>query len=188
MSRPVIPSSEIKMPVNASRIVLSDSIRVNYGCKNCEWRFTGQCRFGVKPGESLPEGICSDREDHLKQYYRGVLPSEGSSVEPGMTQFEADYNQGLAQQVLHSDFAAMMVLERKLESSGLSVDERSRFESLLRSRRKSWEQLWVKLRKFQEQRIDRETPKVSVSVSRSISPSDVAGLLKLVDGEVVDGD
>lgn len=169
------------MPVNAKKINLSETIKTNYGCKNCEWRFTGRCSYGVKPGESLARGICDEREEHLKQYYRGPLPTDADSVEPAMTQFEADYNQGLAQEILHKDFTAMMMLEKKLEDPLISEEEKTRVSSRLRSRRKAWEKLWKELRNFQERRIDRETPKVNLNVNKTITPSDVATLLKTID-------
>lgn len=182
----IIPDTQIKLPVNAKKINLSETIKMNYGCKNCEWRYTGNCPHGLKPGEALKKGICDQREEHLKQYYRGVLPTDTKSVEPHMTQFEADYNQGLAQEILHRDFTTMMLFEKQLEDPDINDEEKLKITSQLRSRRKSWEKLWEKLRKFQEQRIDRETPKVNVNVNKTITPADVATLLKTVDVEISD--
>lgn len=180
MNKDIIPTSEIKMPTNASRINLSETIKTNYGCKNCEWKYMGKCPFNLNITESLKEGICPEREEHLKQYYRGPIPKQGESIEPAMTIFEADYNQGLAQQIMQQDFTAMMIYERKLETEHLDEEERIVLERKIRARRKNWEKLWEKLRKFQEHRIDRETPKVNVNVNKTITPSDVATLLKQV--------
>ena len=179
----IIPEAEIKMPTNAERISLSETIKANYGCKNCEWRYTGKCPHGLKPGEAIPEGICKKREEHLKQYYRGPIPRPGDKIEPAMTIFEADYNQGLAQQIMQSDFTAMMMFERKLENPNIDETEKARLESQLRNRRKQWERLWKKLREFQEKRIDRETPKEVNMTVKKISPADVASLLKTIDAE-----
>jgi hypothetical protein len=180
---------------------LPEGVALGYGCNNCEWKNLGLCPHKLKGDEVLPSFICDERAAYLKGFYRG----ENSN--PGFTEWEADYAQGVAMKEFQRDVSIMRLVEDKVLRLEKELSEAEGFDpesdttkhyrkalkiaiSQKERAREHWFSLWKTLRHLQEHRLDREAPKkVEVTHRNQVSVDEFNKLMRRAEqGEVVDAD
>lgn len=154
-----------------------------FGCRNCEWRDSPLCLKGFRSGKghhvvkhSVSDGVCRERENYLKLFHRG------ESSRSTFTQWVQDYNQGLAQLMLHKDYFKLKHVEQRLgevdervkqsakeletlysEAGLAAMDDAEReyraLEKLRGQYRFEWFSLWKELMAADNRRLDRDAPK-----------------------------
>lgn len=140
------------LPTQATRL---------YGCHNCEWKSTVLCPFGFKKGKGQKHnyhnnGLCEMRRNYLLSFYRG------EAKRPKFTEWQLDYNQGVAQLQLHEDFKKIKFIEKKLselEKNPSKEEERNDMRRVMLDYRENWFKLWKALVEEDDRRIDRDKPK-----------------------------
>jgi len=188
-SNPLIPYAGSLVPASFKHLMLPDGVTFSYGCRGCEWKGTHMCPEGYAWGstETLPEGICKERAVYLKGFYRGEINK------PNFTQWEADYNQGVAQKQLQQILEKGENFRRRAEELSKKLVGRDDDGEITKELRKQhgkalrgheteqakWIQLWKNIRNFQEVRLTREAPKkLEVTHKDTISVSDFQNMLR----------
>lgn len=199
---PSVPYSTALLPKVLQDASLPGGVEFTYGCRNCEWKGLGMCPYGLNGWNDKilePEGICDERRAYLKGFYRG------EKRDMTFTEWEADYNQGVAQKAFQQSYKRLEILRgeideqnkniERMRSEGVAPDEddfkkaqkhlkflMKRFEN----EREFWHRLWKDLRNFQETRLNREAPKkVEVTHKDSLSLNDIHRVMR---GDVVDAE
>jgi len=199
---PLIPYASSLVPDQVKRVSLPAGVVFSYGCRGCEWKGTSMCKAGFPWGSSntLKEGVCPERAVYLKGFYRGEHDT------PNFTQWESDYNQGVAQKQLQQMLEQgenlrkqALVIESaiaQMEADGTAPDDdnlkkhRAQHNATMKQHtriQENWFQLWKSIRNLQETRLTREAPKkVEVTHRDAVSISDFQNMIKRAD--VVDAD
>lgn len=197
LAKPIGNSTHL--PLQAQRL---------YGCVNCEWRGTDMCPFGFKKGRGCDlkdnthsEGICSHRKNWLLSF------SQSYSSRPTYAEWKDDFNDAMANVMMHSDYFKIQEIEKKIAdltvemkaledegSIGESEDKQKeirQLDKLRRDARADWFLVWNKLREYSQKKLDRDKPKeINLNVN-NMGLNDIHRLMRneiVVEGEVVSDD
>lgn len=176
---------------------LPEGVEHNYGCKTCEWKLMNICPHKFREEhEATPAGICEERQNYLKGFYRG------NKTEPNFTEWESDFLQGKGIETLQMDEYTIKLINEKLAAEEVKLRmeqdevERERIRDIifrlgrrLEYTKNLWQKQWQALRNLQELRLNREAPrKLEITHKQDITIDDFNKLMRRTNEDTIEAE